>query len=170
MTLSYRLVETSLGSAAFVAGTRGLRRVYLPGESVRALHARIRRENPGVMEDADLLPDLADAFRRYFTGERVTFRVRLDDADSTDFGRRVRQACRRIPYGRTASYRELAERVGSPQAARAVGQVMRSNPVPIIVPCHRVLRSDGSLGGFSSPGGLKLKQRLLKLEQAAAAL
>lgn len=168
MLCTYRLVDTLAGSAALVASSRGLRRLYLPGENAKALHARIRREHPGIAEDSTLLPDLADALRRYFAGERVRFRVRLDDTQASEFQRRVRQACQRIPYGRTASYRDLAERAGSPQAARAVGQVMRTNPVPLVVPCHRVLRSDGALGGFSGPGGRQQKQHLLELERAAA--
>ena len=94
--------------------------------------------------------------------------VPLDLACRTDFQRRVMLACRRIPYGATCGYRNLAEMVGAPQAARAVGGVMARNPVPLFVPCHRVLAAGGHLGGFSAPQGLAMKRRLLELEAAHA--
>lgn len=92
--------------------------------------------------------------------------VPLDLDDCTEFQRRVLQQCRRIPYGRTLGYRELAECAGSPRAARAVGGVMARNPIPLFVPCHRVLAAGGLLGGFSAPQGLDMKRRLLALEAA----
>ena len=85
----------------------------------------------------------------------------------TPFARKVLGACRKVPQGRTTTYRALAEQVGQPRAARAVGGVMAANPIPLIVPCHRVLRSDGGLGGFSGPGGNATKLRLLEHEKGA---
>ena len=82
----------------------------------------------------------------------------------TPFGRRVVAACRRIPWGQTRSYGELAAECGSPGAARAVGSVMAKNRYPLIVPCHRVLAAGGELGGYSAPDGLKMKRRLLAME------
>ena len=87
--------------------------------------------------------------------------------ETTDFDAEVYRACRSIPYGQTRSYKQLAEQVGRPGAARAVGGAMRRNPCPIITPCHRVLRSDGALGGFSSPGGVADKLKLLNMESAS---
>jgi methylated-DNA-[protein]-cysteine S-methyltransferase len=101
----------------------------------------------------------------YAAGEDVEFvDVDVDERHLTPFGRRVVQACRRIPAGRTRSYGELAAACGSPGAARAVGQVMAKNRYPLVVPCHRVLAAGGLLGGFSAPQGLAMKRRLLSME------
>jgi methylated-DNA-[protein]-cysteine S-methyltransferase len=103
--------------------------------------------------------------RKFSVGEPVDLRcLPVDLRAKTAFQQRVLQACRRIAYGRTSTYIHLARHVGSPQAARAVGQVMARNPVPLIIPCHRVLGSGGKLGGFSAPSGLAMKRRLLTLE------
>lgn len=100
----------------------------------------------------------------YFAGQRVEFDVSLDLTGLTDFRRKVLSACAKIPYGATITYGELADRVGSPGAARAVGGVMANNPVPLIVPCHRVLAASGKMGGFSAQGGVAVKARMLRLE------
>lgn len=102
--------------------------------------------------------------RRYAAGEPVRWRVRLDWGGAPEFYRRVWRVLRRIPYGQTRSYRWVARQLGCPSAARAVGRACAANPIPIIVPCHRVVAADGSLGGFS--GGLKRKRMLLALEGA----
>jgi len=162
---SYRILETPFGWAAFVAGPHGLKRIYLPQKSLSALRAQIRHEHAGAAEDAALLPELADALAAYFDGRPATFDVPIDWGDAGTFMRRVWAACRRIPYGMTVSYGELAGKIGKPGAARAVGMAMAHNPVPIVVPCHRVLRGDGGLGGFSAHDGVSLKRRLLALEQ-----
>lgn len=99
---------------------------------------------------------------RYFAGERIQFRVPLDLRAGTPFQRKVWRILRRIPYGQTRSYAWVARRIGCPRATRAVGAACGANPAPILVPCHRVVRSDGSLGGFSA--GLKMKRALLRLE------
>ena len=107
------------------------------------------------------LPDLQERIIAYFEGENVDFStdpaVNLDAL--TPFDRKVLQTCRKIPPGETTTYGDLAVRVGHPGAARAVGSALAHNPIPLIIPCHRVLRSDGSLGGFSAPGGLTTKQK-----------
>ena len=102
----------------------------------------------------------------YFAGKPTKFAVDIDFTDHPPFREAVLRACRRIPYGKTASYADLARAVGKPRAARAVGTAMAHNPVPLVIPCHRVVRSDGSLGGFSTPRGVKEKKRLLLLEGA----
>ena len=99
--------------------------------------------------------------RAYFTGQRKTFELTLA-FEGTDFQKNVWTALCSIPYGQTISYKELATRIGNPKAVRAVGAANGANPIPIIVPCHRVIGSDGSLTGFG--GGLPLKKRLLELE------
>jgi len=105
--------------------------------------------------------------RAYAAGEVVDFQdVAVEIGSLSRFRRRVVYHCRRIAYGRTATYGQLARLAGSPCAARAVGRVMASNRLPIIVPCHRVVAAGGSLGGFTAPGGVELKQRMLALEAA----
>jgi methylated-DNA-[protein]-cysteine S-methyltransferase len=95
--------------------------------------------------------------------------IELELSEHTAFQRRVVEACRAIPLGETLTYAELARQAGHPGAARAVGQVMATNRFPLIVPCHRVVASGGSIGGFSAPDGLSMKRRLLALEQQSSA-
>ena len=101
----------------------------------------------------------------YFAGERVPFRTKLDLGAGTPFQREVWRALRRIPYGQTASYGDIARRVGRPRACRAVGAANGANPVPILVPCHRVIRASGELGGYGA--GLPIKRWLLHHEGCA---
>jgi methylated-DNA-[protein]-cysteine S-methyltransferase len=105
-----------------------------------------------------LAADLAD----YFAGRPRAIRTTLDTGSGTPFQRKVWAELAKIPFGTTLSYAELARRVGAPRAARAVGQAVGANPIPILIPCHRVIRSDGALGGFSA--GLEIKQWLLRHE------
>jgi methylated-DNA-[protein]-cysteine S-methyltransferase len=167
MELFFRSMETAHGFAGFVASRRGLRRVYLPFRSIGSLKRAINLDFPDAIEGRELMPAFARKLERYFAGEEVEFDVRLDGSDWTDFELDVWQACRRIGYGQTRSYKHLAEYVGRPGGARAVGTAMSRNPCPIVVPCHRVVKSDGSLGGFSSPGGVDQKRQLLEMEAAA---
>ena len=106
--------------------------------------------------------NLTRALQRYAAGHVVRFKVPLDLSAGTPFQRSVWRTLTRIPRGQTRSYAWVAKQIGNPRATRAVGAACGANPVPIIVPCHRVIASDGSIGGFSS--GLRLKRRLLKLE------
>jgi methylated-DNA-[protein]-cysteine S-methyltransferase len=112
----------------------------------------------------DLLPAFRKAVMQYFAGESTEFPVEVDLSGSADFHQRVLRACRKVPFGETISYGGLAGKVGHPGAARAVGQAMACNPVPLVIPCHRVVAANGRLGGFSSPSGARAKLRLLRLE------
>jgi O-6-methylguanine DNA methyltransferase len=132
-----------------------VREIVLPGAQFnRALaHAVAARQKPL----------LAEKLRAYLRGESVRFSLdEFDLAALTPFRLAVSKAAFRIPYGRVATYGDLARQVGEPRAARAVGQVMANNPLPIVIPCHRVVASNGALGGYS--GGLHLKRELLALE------
>lgn len=112
-------------------------------------------------------PEFAQRMAAFADGAVDDFRdLAIVESDYTDFQRRIVRACRRIPYGCTSSYGELAAKAGSPRAARAVGNVMANNPVALVVPCHRVVGSGGALGGYSAPNGLRMKRRLLALEAA----
>ncbi len=166
MSSSFRIVATRWGNIGIVAGPRGLRRTYLPGQTQASLRRCIWNDFADAVEDRALLPKLAAALRDYFDGRRVRFDVRLDCDTAGDFTRAVWNACRRVGHGRTVTYGELARKAGRPGAARAVGTAMARNPFSIVVPCHRVLRSDGSLGGYSGPGGVDFKQQLLEMESA----
>ena len=109
--------------------------------------------------------DLVERLLAYAAGEPVDFRdVRVDPGPSTDFRRRVLRHCRRIPYGETLTYGQLAAKAGFPRAARAVGSCMAANRIPLIIPCHRVTAADGRAGGFSAVGGIRTKKRLLTME------
>lgn len=109
--------------------------------------------------------DLAGRLADFAAGRQVEFEdVPLELRHLTNFRRRVVDACRRIPFGETVTYSQLAVRAGSPRAARAVGTTMAQNRFPIVVPCHRVVGADGALRGYSAPRGIELKQRLLSLE------
>ena len=116
--------------------------------------------------DAAALAAAAIQLEQYFAGERTEFELDLDLA-GTPFERRVWKEVRAIPYGRTATYAEIARRIGRPGASRAVGRANARNPVAVIVPCHRVVGSDGSLTGYA--GGLEMKRALLDLERASVA-
>lgn len=125
-----------------------------------------RREPPGSaewVEDPDAFPEAVEQLREYFAGERTSFDFPMELAGS-DFQRAVWSALREIPYGETWSYGQLAARLGKPGAARAVGLANGANPIPIVVPCHRVIGADGSLTGYG--GGLETKSALLELERS----
>jgi len=145
-------VETELGRLLLVGSERGLRRLDLHGESARP---------PDLVEDRAGLASAATQLQEYARGERRVFELALD-LEGTEFELRVWNALCTIPWGRTRTYGEIAQAIGEPGSARAVGRANGRNPLPIIVPCHRVVSATG-LGGYS--GGLEWKQRLLALER-----
>jgi methylated-DNA-[protein]-cysteine S-methyltransferase len=121
---------------------------------------------PQVSERPDRLDDVRRELDEYFAGGRETFDVPLDRRLSTGFRRAAQEAISRIPYGAVATYGDIAAGAGQPGATRAAGTACRTNPIPVVVPCHRVLRSDGSIGGYAGDmvGGLDIKRHLLALE------
>jgi methylated-DNA-[protein]-cysteine S-methyltransferase len=154
---SWDVYESPLGPLTLRAGPRGLTGLAFPGRA------------SGLAEDARDTGALAAAaaqLEAYFAGERRAFDLPLDLA-GTPFRRRVWAELQRIPYGETVSYTELAERVGRPDIVRAVGAAVGRTPVPIVVPCHRVVGADGSLTGYG--GGLQRKRALLDLEARVSA-
>jgi methylated-DNA-[protein]-cysteine S-methyltransferase len=158
----YAIFDTDTGWIGVLGSAKGLRRVTLPQRSAEeAVH--LLGINDAV-DSPSLFEDLIRRFRAYFSGHHVTFSDRLDLAGTTNFQQRVWAAIRLIPYGMTRSYLWVARQIDQPNAARAVGQALAKNPLPVIIPCHRVLASRGQLGGYS--GGAAMKQRLLSLESA----
>jgi methylated-DNA-[protein]-cysteine S-methyltransferase len=163
----YAVFETAAGWVAVLGSPAGLRRATLPQRS-EAIASLLVDGTKGAASAPELFKDLTDRFRSYFSGSKVEFPDKLDLAGATPFQQAVWRSVRLIPYGQTRSYKWVAGQVGSPGAARAVGQALAVNPLPVIVPCHRVLASDGGLGGFS--GGLDMKKYLLDSEAKACAV
>lgn len=155
---------TSAGWVAVVFSAGKALRLVLP-QPDRETALRLAGTTCEAVEEAGVLPELAERLCRYFDRQPVEFADGLDVSSGTPFQQRVWQAARRIPWGQTRSYGWIAAEIGQPGAARAVGQALGRNPLPVIIPCHRVLASDGKLGGFS--GGLEVKRRLLALEGAS---
>lgn len=124
-------------------------------------------EVPDAQENPARTAQLRRQLDQYFAGKRRKFELELDWGGATAFRQKVWRALLRVPYGKTASYGDIARAIRKPQAFRAVGQANRANPVPIVVPCHRVLGSDGSLTGYSGTRRLDLKAQLLAIENGA---
>jgi methylated-DNA-[protein]-cysteine S-methyltransferase len=167
---NFCLFHTAIGSCAIAWSDRGVTSLWLPESSDHQTRARVARRFPQATETAPppFVSHAIDGIVALLAGEaRDLTDVPLDFDDSVpDFHRRVYDVARTIGPGRTLSYGEIAARVGEPDAARAVGQALGKNPIPIIVPCHRVLAADGGTGGFSAPGGTATKLRLLAIEGA----
>ena len=163
--MDYVIFETAAGWVGIMGSAAGLRRATLPQPSKRTACIAL---GDGLEDARETLPRFAglmERYRAYFQGRRVDFAASLDLPGATPFQRSVWRSAGEIPYGQTRSYSWVAGRAGNPRAVRAVGQALAVNPLPIIVPCHRVLAKDGGLGGYS--GGLPVKQMLLELEAAA---
>ena len=171
MKLNYLIFNTLLGWVGILGSPKGLRRLVLPQSSQeQALHllceCDLKQRGQSLSEaEASYFGDLPDRIRDYLAGKVVGFPDKLDLSWASRFQRSVWEVDQSIPYGETRTYVWVAGRLGMPKAARAVGQALARNPLPIIIPCHRVIRSDGSLGGFSS--GQDVKRLLLEIEAKA---
>lgn len=164
MTTVYRVFKTTMGWCGIVGNSHGILRIVLPTSSRHTVEKLLRREWPGVRRDHSVLASAERQVKEYFAGRRKNFVLPLFLPGHTSFERAVYAVVRRIPYGKTVSYGRIARQIGKPRAARAVGQALSRNPIPLLIPCHRVLASDGRLCGFTAEGGLVLKQKLLELE------
>lgn len=163
--VAYRTVDSPLGSLLLAATPRGLVRVAYQREDFdTVLHHIAGRLSPRVLRLPARLDAAAHELDEYFAGRRHEFDLPLDHSLSNGFRQEVQRRLLTIGYGRTRSYTDVAAMVGKPRAVRAVGTACATNPLPIVVPCHRVLRSDGGLGGYL--GGLDAKAALLALEAA----
>lgn len=160
----FRTLTTWLGPIAYVVQTGRVVAVRLPERPsypIAELISHLKNDFPRLAENDRLLDDFADQLTAYFAGTLRTFTVPTA-ATGSDFAQSVWTACRSIKFGHTSTYGDLARKIDEPSAARAVGQALHNNPLPLIVPCHRVLTATGKLGGFAC--GPAIKQRLLDHE------
>ena len=166
---SFTLFDTAIGVCGIVWTARGVCGVQVPQASGDATRARVLRRHPGAQEAAPPphIKAAIDGIVALLSGERRDLSaIVIDDSAVADFNRRVYAIARKIPAGSTMTYGEIAEQLGDKALSRAVGQAMGENPTPIIMPCHRVLAAGGKTGGFSAPGGVETKLRLLSIEGA----
>jgi|TARA_Y100000031_G_C8210763_1_gene380807 methylated-DNA-[protein]-cysteine S-methyltransferase len=160
--LRYVTFDTDMGWVGILDSTQGLLGTTLPRCSAQEACQLLGNGISHAAWSPYHFEDLVKRFRSYFSGQQAAFPDELDLSEATSFQRKVWETTRLIPYGETRSYIWVAEQIKQPGAARAVGQALGRNPLPVIIPCHRVLSSDGRLSGFS--GGVEMKKRLLSLE------
>jgi methylated-DNA-[protein]-cysteine S-methyltransferase len=159
LDVAYATLDSPVGTLLLARTKRGLIRVSYTD---RADIERARRVSPRVLEAPGRLDDARRQLEEYFAGRRRSFEVDLDWRLTHGFTRRVLQATARIPWGSVSSYKQVAAAAGSPRGSRAAGNALGANPLPIVVPCHRVLHAGGGLGGYT--GGLERKRALLAVE------
>jgi len=163
-TVGYGVVDSPLGPLWIAVGPKGVLAIHYGAEPSQPELVRVvRTYGPGLLPDIKRTDVVARELDQYFSGKRKKFDVAVDMSTLTDFQRRILSATARVGFGDVSTYARVAAKAGSEKAARAAGQALGSNPIPIVVPCHRILASDGSLGGYA--GGLEAKRRLLKLER-----
>ncbi len=168
----FALFDTPIGRCAVAWGAHGIVGMELPGADDAKTRKRLSRRNPG-LDEAAPPPDIRDAIDRIvalLSGEPADLGdIPLDMRSVTPFEQKVYAIARQIPPGETLTYGDIAGRLGDKLLSRDVGQAMGRNPFPIVVPCHRVVAANGKLGGFSAPGGVDTKLKMLAIEGAAEA-
>ena len=163
LDVAFGFADSPFGPLLVAVGRRGLLRVAYPDQSPDEVLAELAEEiSPRVLESARSTDAVRRELAEYFEGRRRRFAVKVDMSSLQGFRKKVLQQTARIPFGSVITYRDVATRAGSPLAVRAAGNALGSNPVPIVVPCHRVVRTGGGLGGYT--GGLERKEALLELE------
>lgn len=162
--VAYDVLDSPLGPLWVALSPRGVATIHYGAEPPAGeLRRLVRVYGPGVVPDPQRVAELARELEQYFRGRRRTFDVAPDLSGITPFQRRVLRATAKIPFGDLRTYGAIAKRIGNERASRAVGGAVGANPVPIVVPCHRVVATDGSLGGYG--GGLEAKRALLAIER-----
>lgn len=168
LDVAYALLDSPVGTLLLAMTPTGLVRIaYLDGDEDEVLQELATRVSPRVLASPRRLDEPRRELDQYFTGARREFELPLDWQLTRGFARRVLEATARIPYGSVSSYAGVASEAGSPRAFRAAGNALGTNPLPIVVPCHRVLHAGGGLGGYT--GGLPRKRLLLTVEGALTA-
>jgi methylated-DNA-[protein]-cysteine S-methyltransferase len=163
--MKYTIFNTAWGYFGLVADKKGLRRTILPCKNRKTVEKCLLAGLDNPQFDKNLLKPLQKQIIAYFAGKPVRFDASLVLDKLPPFTRKVLTACSKIPVGKMVSYSQLAGMTGKPRASRAVGSALARNPIPLIIPCHRVIHSDSSLGNFSAPGGTDTKKKLLALEK-----
>ncbi|MGA2071278.1 MAG: MGMT family protein [Sedimentisphaerales bacterium] len=167
--MKYTIFRTGWGYFGLVADKKGLIRTILPCPTRKIVEKRLLAGLDNPQFDKNLLRPLQKQIIAYFAGKHPSrppssVLCPLNLSRLSPFARKVLDACKKIPSGKTVSYSQLASMAGSPRASRAVGSALAKNPIPLIIPCHRVIHSDGSIGNFSALGGTSTKKKLLALE------
>lgn len=167
----WSVFAVGVGFGAVVAGEGGLLEVFLPlpGGTREELEDQVRRSYPDARGESPLSREAARLLEEYFAGRPVEFDLPVDESRFTPFQRSVYEVVRRIPRGEVLTYGQVAAALGRPRSARGIGVAMARNPLPIIIPCHRVVGAGGAMTGYSGPGGIETKRRLLDLEGAEVA-
>jgi len=167
--IKYVIFQTKWGYFGLAGTKSALCRTQLPGPEPKKIESQLLKNLPGAQFDETFFKILQERIAAYFEGSCVNFSpdipVILDGFGC--FSRDVLTACREIEFGQMITYAGLANKSGRPAASRAVGNALAKNPLPLIIPCHRVLRTDGKMGGFSAPGGISFKKKMLSLERKA---
>jgi methylated-DNA-[protein]-cysteine S-methyltransferase len=167
VTLGYSVLDSPLGPLWTAVGPRGVATISYGHEpDARELRRLVAVFGPGIVPDRKRTDQLARELDQYFAGKRREFDIPADLTGLTPFYRAILKATARVPYGQVITYAVAARRAGNERASRAAGGALSSNPIPIVVPCHRVVATDGTLGGYA--GGLDAKRRLLSLERGEA--
>jgi len=164
LDVGFDVVDSPVGPLLVAATKRGLCRVWFRPDLEQQLDELARSFGPRVLRASSSVDHAHRQLDEYFEGRRESFELEFDLGGAAPFARSVLSELARVPYGQTTTYGTLAAKVGAPRAARAVGTVMNRNPLPIVLPCHRVVGSNGSLTGYA--GGLETKEQLLRLEGA----
>ena len=162
--ITYSVFPANLGWMGVVQGEKGLKRILLPSPGSQEVVSHITGQFPASLRDDRALRPLTKMLASYFEGKPLAQDILLDWSGSTSFSRRVWQAAQSIPWGEVRTYQWLGLYLEKPRSYRAVGSALGKNPFPLIVPCHRVIRTDGTLGGFSAPTGIRLKRTMLEME------
>jgi len=160
--MKFSVLETDIGAFSLFAREEHLWRLDLVASGAADARKRVRAEFPEAVEQPAFFEAVIQLLRRYLRGERVELDIPVDLFGLKAFTSRVLMEIRHVPYGGLASYGTIARRVGCPKGARAVGQALARNPIPVVIPCHRIIRGDGSPGGFGM--GLGMKVKLLSIE------
>lgn len=164
--LKYAIFPVRWGYFGLLSTEKALLRTCLPAPSAAAVKMHLLGGINQAKADSKMPLQLQQKITAYFEGTCVDFSdARLDLSDLSPFAKRVLLTCAKVTYGHTTTYSRLAQMARSPHAARAVGNILSKNPLPLIIPCHRIIRNDGRLGGFSAPQGTILKQKLINLEK-----
>ncbi len=160
--VTYSIFNTSFGLCGIALSENGVVKFILPGMKRDEIISAIRHQQSAIRSGR--FKALEDSIKRYFDGEMIDFNFPLDLSYTTAFQRSVYKITKTIPYGEAKSYKWVAKKIGLPDASRAVGGALSRNPIPLLIPCHRVIRVDGGMGGFTAHGGIDLKMKMLKME------